>query len=465
MESVEPGRLVAGRYWLGAVIGRGGMGVVWRARDELLGREVAVKELVWPTYFSGQERQAACRRAIREARLAARLSHRNVVRVFDIVEEDGCPWIVMELLAYRSLRDLIKEEGPLSPAAAAEAGLGILAALRAAHRAGITHRDVKPANILMAPDRVVLTDFGIARAAGTSELTTTLGVLIGSPSYMSPERARGGESGAPGDLWGLGASLYAAVEGHGPFDRDGGVLASLSAVVADEPEPAAHAGPLWPVISGLLRKDPDKRLDAAEAQRMLRAAVTALAVPVVPAVPVSTVAPRTRRPRRPQRSRRSRGPAVVLVGSAALAVIAASGTVLGLTLTSSPGPEAAAASTLPATASAGTPAASARPSTTPSSRPSTAVGTHPRTSAGTHLTARTTRAPASRTPGSRSAASRAASATAGSRTGKAGNDAGPRGWRAVRMGHFVFYIPYIANFERRSHPINDGTPRHRRRHR
>src|SRR5450756_2676799 len=100
MESVEPGRLVAGRYWLGAVIGRGGMGVVWRARDELLGREVAVKELVWPTYFSGQERQAACRRAIREARLAARLSHRNVVRVFDIVEEDGCPWIVMELLAY-----------------------------------------------------------------------------------------------------------------------------------------------------------------------------------------------------------------------------------------------------------------------------------------------------------------------------------------------------------------------------
>jgi len=154
MESVEPGRLVTGRYWLGAVIGRGGMGVVWRARDELLGREVAVKELVWPVYFSEAEQQAACRRATTEAQLAARLNHPNVVRIFDIVEEDGCPWIIMELLAYRSLRDLLKEEGPLSPARAAEVGLGIIAALRAAHRAGIVHRDVKPANILMAPDRL-----------------------------------------------------------------------------------------------------------------------------------------------------------------------------------------------------------------------------------------------------------------------------------------------------------------------
>ena len=447
MESVEPGRLVAGRYWLGAVIGRGGMGVVWRARDELLGREVAVKELVWPAYFSGQERQAACRRATREAQLAARLNHPNVVRIFDIVEEDGCPWIVMELLAHRSLRDLIKEEGPLSPVGAAEVGLGILAALRAAHRAGIVHRDVKPANILMAPDRVVLTDFGIARAAGTSELTATLGVLIGSPSYMSPERARGGKSGAPGDLWGLGASLYAAVEGHGPFDRDGGALASLTAVVADELKPATHSGPLWPVINGLLRKDPDERLDAAEAERMLRAASAALAVPVILVVPVIPVAPRPRR---------SRGPAVALAGSAALAVIAASGTVLGLALTSSPGRQAAAASTPPAAASAGTPAARARPSTAVGTLPPTA-GTRPSTSAGTHLTARTTRAPASRP-----SASRAASATTSSRTVKAWNGGAPRGWRVVRVGRFVFSIP---NLDRRSHPLKGGTPRHRRRHR
>jgi len=453
MESVEPGRLVAGRYWLGAVIGRGGMGVVWRARDELLGREVAVKELVWPVYFSGAERQAACRRATREAQLAARLNHPNVVRIFDIVEEDGCPWIIMELLAYRSLRDLLKEEGTLSPAGAAEVGLGILAALRAAHRAGIVHRDVKPANILMAPDRVVLTDFGIARAAGTSEVTATLGVLMGSPSYMSPERARGGESGAAGDLWGLGASLYAAVEGHGPFDRDGGALASLTAVVADELKPATHSGPLWPVINGLLRKDPDERLDAAEAERMLRAASAALAAPAV------TVA---------RRPRRSRGPAVALAGSAALAVIAASGTVLGFALASSPGHQTAAASTPPAAASAGTPAASARPSTAAGTRHSTTAGTHPGTSARTRLTVRTTRAHASWP-----SASRPASATASSGNGKAGNGAAPRGWRIVRVGRFVFYIP---NIEWPAYPLQagpgrpgraflSGTPRHRRRRR
>jgi serine/threonine protein kinase len=295
MESVVPGRLIAGRYRLDAVIGRGGMGVVWQACDELLSRDVAVKELVWPAYFSEAERQSACRRATREAQLAARLNHRNVIRIFDIAEEDGCPWIVMELVAYRSLRDLIKEEGPLSPPRAAEVGLEILAALRAAHEAGIAHRDVKPANILMAPDRVVLTDFGIAQSAGTSAMTTAMGALIGSPSYMAPERARGGRSGAPGDLWGLGATLYAAVEGHGPFDREGGALASLTAVVADELAPATHAGPLWPVINGLLRKNPDERLDAAAAERLLRGIGTTYVV-------------------RTPRLRWSRGPVVALVG-------------------------------------------------------------------------------------------------------------------------------------------------------
>src|SRR3984957_3298818 len=280
MESAGSGRVIAGRYRLGNAIGRGGMGIVWQGQDELLHRDVAVKELTWPAYFSGEEQQAACRRATREAKIAAGLSHRKVIRIFDIIEEDGCPWIVMELLPPRSLRDLVKEEGALSPAQAAEVGLGILAALRAAHAAGIVHRDVKPANILMAPDRVVLTDFGIARAAGTATLTN-IGVLIGSPSYMAPERARGGPSGPPSDLWGLGASLYAAVEGQGALGRDGGALPSLTAVVADEPEPAAHAGPLlWPVISGLLRKDPDQRLDAAQAELMLRRVRTAPAAPV-----------------------------------------------------------------------------------------------------------------------------------------------------------------------------------------
>jgi eukaryotic-like serine/threonine-protein kinase len=389
------------------------MGVVWQARDELLSRDVALKELVWPAYFSEAEQQAACRRATREAQVAAQLNHRNVIRIFDIVEEDGCPWIVMELLPYRSLRDLIDEEGPLSPAEAAEVGLGILAALRAAHAEGIVHRDVKPANILMAPDRVVLTDFGIARAVGTSALTT-VGVLIGSPSYIAPERARGRQSGLPGDLWGLGASLYAAVEGHAPFDRDGDALASLTAVVADDLEPATHAGPLWPVISGLLRKDPDERLDTAEAERMLRGVGT------TPAALVSAAAPRPRR---------SRGPAVALAGSAALVVIAASGTAVGFALTSSPRHETAAAVTPPAAVSPRTPEVS--PRTRPASTHPSTASTHPRTPAKTRLTARTSRAHSSRST----------SATASSRTGNAGNGV-PRDWLVVRLGRFVFSIPH-----------------------
>jgi len=272
MESAEPGHLIAGRYRLAAVIGRGGMGVVWQASDELLRRPVAVKELVWPAGLSAAEQRSACRRAVGEAQAAGRLSHHNVVRVFDIAEQGGRPWIVMELLPPWSLHDLLSQGRPLSASRAAGVGLGVLAALRAAHAQGIVHRDVKPANILLAPDRVVLTDFGIARATGTWAVTT-VDALVGSPSYVAPERARGGQSGPPEDLWGLGAVLYAAVEGHSPFDRPGGALASLTAAVADEPEPAVHAGPLlWPVISGLLRKEPAARLGAADAERMLRRA-------------------------------------------------------------------------------------------------------------------------------------------------------------------------------------------------
>src|SRR6185437_14973417 len=173
MDPAELGSLLTGRYRLGEIIGRGGMGVVWQARDELLNRDVAVKEVIWPPHFTEREQQAACHRAVREAQMAARLNHRNVIRIFDIVEEDGHPWIVMELLPYRSLRDIVRDEGPLNPAEAATVGLGILAALRAAHAEGIAHRDVKPANVLIGPeDRVVLTDFGIARPAETTTLTT-----------------------------------------------------------------------------------------------------------------------------------------------------------------------------------------------------------------------------------------------------------------------------------------------------
>ena len=354
MQSAELGRVVAGRYRLSAVIGRGGMGVVWRARDELLSRDVAVKEMIWPPSLAGRERQAACRRATREAQVAARLNHRNVIRVFDIVEEDGCPWIVMELLPYRSLLEVIEEDGPFSPAEAAQIGLQILAALRAAHAEGIVHRDVKPANVLIGPgNRVVLTDFGIAWAAD-SPAATTAGVVLGSPSYIAPERACGGHSGAPGDLWGLGASLYTAVEGHPPFER-ANALASITAVVTDELAPATHAGPLWPVLSGLLRKDPDRRLDAAGTERLLRG---------VRAAPAYVVGPPDPAPRR------SQGSLAAAVGTAALLVLAASGTVVGLDLTRSSQDHPPTSAIVAPTSAASTHPATAgtRPSAPPSSR-------------------------------------------------------------------------------------------------
>jgi eukaryotic-like serine/threonine-protein kinase len=268
------------------------MGVVWQARDELLKRDVAVKELVWPPHFTEAEQEMACRRAVREAQMAGRLAHVNVVRIYDILQEDGHPWIIMELLPYQSLRDLVRADGPLAPARAARVGLGVLAALGAAHGEGVLHRDVKPANILVGPDgRIVLTDFGIARAIDSPTLTAA-GALVGSPSYIAPERARGGLSSPAGDLWGLGASLYAAVEGHPPFERDA-PLATLTAVVLDEPEEAVHAGPLWPVISGLLREvcDHDEPAPVVSASRRIRPAFWRVrpASSRVPPVPQSAV--------------------------------------------------------------------------------------------------------------------------------------------------------------------------------
>jgi serine/threonine protein kinase len=234
MSVPEPGRLLAGRYRLGAIIGRGGMGMVWRARDELLARDVAVKEIILPPEMEDAEQEAGRRRAVREAQMAARLRHPNVVGIYDIVEDDGRLAIVMELVPFGSLRDTIRDHGPLPPTQAARIGLGVLAGLRAAHEAGVVHRDVKPANILLGPeDRVVLTDFGIAKAVDSPTLTTS-GILIGSPAYLAPERARGQPAGAPAGLWGLGASLYTAVEGRPPFERPG-ALATLTAVVTDEP--------------------------------------------------------------------------------------------------------------------------------------------------------------------------------------------------------------------------------------
>ena len=262
-------RLLKNRYRLGRVIGRGGMGVVWLATDEVLDRRVAVKEVVFPPGLPEDEQQTLRRRTLREARTNARLNHPNVVGLYDIVEDEDRPWIVMEYVPSRSLAETVRADGPLSPERAAEIGLQLLGGLRAAHAAGVLHRDVKPSNVLLAEDgRVVLGDFGIATAEGGSTVTSS-GVLIGSPSYMAPERARGSKVGPASDLWSLGATLYTAVEGRPPFDRDSAV-ATLAALVMDDPDEPERAGPLWPLIRALLQRDPSARPPAETVAERLR---------------------------------------------------------------------------------------------------------------------------------------------------------------------------------------------------
>ncbi len=266
---MDSGRVVAGRYRLVTPLGSGGMGTVWLALDGVLHRQVAVKEVYPPPGVSESERELLRDRTFREARTAARLSHPNVVTIYDVVEDGNQPWIVMELVRARSLRDMVQEDGPLTPEHAAKIGLQVLAALRAAHALGIMHRDVKPGNVLIETDgRAVLADFGIARAEDSPNTTTT-GVLVGSPSYIAPERARGERGGPESDLWSLGATLYAAVEGRPPYER-AGALATLTAVVTEDPDPPRRCAALWPVISELLRREPGQRLGAAAAEQGLR---------------------------------------------------------------------------------------------------------------------------------------------------------------------------------------------------
>lgn len=267
-------RLLAGRYRLGDVLGRGGMGTVWRAEDETLGRTVAVKELRFPGNIDEEEKRRLITRTLREAKAIARIRNNSAVTVYDVVEEDDRPWIVMELVEGKSLAEVIREDGLLEPRRAAEVGLAILDVLRSAHREGILHRDVKPSNVLIAEDgRVVLTDFGIAQVEGDPSITST-GMLVGAPSYISPERARGHKPGPAADLWSLGGLLYAAVEGTPPYDR-GSAIATLTAVMTENLEEPKNAGPLRDVIYGLLTKDPDQRLDDAGARAMLTKVVHA----------------------------------------------------------------------------------------------------------------------------------------------------------------------------------------------
>ncbi|MEV6568222.1 serine/threonine-protein kinase [Streptomyces kronopolitis] len=264
----KEGRLLAGRYRLADVLGRGGMGTVWRARDEVLGRTVAVKELRFPGGVEEDEKRRLITRTLREAKAIARIRNNGAVTVYDVVDEDDRPWIVMELVEGRSLAEVVRDDGPLTPRRAAEVGMAVLDVLRAAHSEGILHRDVKPSNVLMSDDgRVVLTDFGIAQVEGDPSVTST-GMLVGAPSYISPERARGHKPGPPADMWSLGGLLYACVEGVPPYDK-GSAIATLTAVMTEPVEPPKSAGVLEEVIYGLLVKDPAARLDDAGARALL----------------------------------------------------------------------------------------------------------------------------------------------------------------------------------------------------
>ncbi|MBB6474499.1 serine/threonine-protein kinase [Sphaerisporangium rubeum] len=302
----QQGRRVADRYQLLEQIGRGGMGIVWRAHDELLDRAVAVKEVRYPGDPEDDEIAELNRRTLREARAAGRLTHPNVVVVHDVIEENGRPWIVMQLVDSRSLGQVLRDDGPLPVRMVAEIGLRLIEALRSAHAAGVLHRDVKPENVLLTDDgRVVLTDFGIARMETDTTMTRT--GLVGTPAFIAPERLRGYPAQRESDFWSLGATLYAAVEGRPPHDK-GMAMATMHAVLNDQPEPAPRAGRLSAVLMGLLEKDPARRLPPDQAERMLRAiAEDRSATPTshqhtLPSAPLP--APATSPPRKPSRSPR-----------------------------------------------------------------------------------------------------------------------------------------------------------------
>ncbi|MDP8955011.1 MAG: serine/threonine protein kinase, partial [Actinomycetota bacterium] len=270
--------LVGGRYRLGRPLGAGGMGKVWEATDTVLQRPVAVKAVDLPPHLDSDDRTSLRARVMREARAAARIDHPSSVRVFDVLEEEGRLHVVMELVRAPTLEALVAEQGPLAPARVAAMGLGVLGALEAAHAAGIVHRDVKPANVMMLDgDGVKLADFGIASVKDDTRITAA-GLVLGTPSYMAPEQALGRPTGTAADLWSLGALLYFAVEGVAPFDR-GEALPTLNAVLHDPPRPMERADGLAPALSALLVKDPEARATAPESRAALERVTASQEVP------------------------------------------------------------------------------------------------------------------------------------------------------------------------------------------
>lgn len=277
-------RVVGQRYDLLEQIGSGGMGIVWRAHDTLLQREVAVKEIRFPAGTNEDEREILRKRVFREARAAARLAHPSVVTVYDVIEEDGQPFIVMELIDAPSLTDVVRLDGPLQPARAAAVALDILSALEVAHAAGVVHRDIKPSNVMVpASGHCELADFGIASVQDDPSVTST-GLVLGSPAYMAPEQGSRGVTSPASDLWSLGATLFFAVEGTPPFEGDG-ALPTLSAVLHDAPREMVHGGPLTPIITGLLTKDPDRR----PTHRVVRAELERVVAHAAAATPATRV--------------------------------------------------------------------------------------------------------------------------------------------------------------------------------
>ncbi|TDB92056.1 serine/threonine-protein kinase [Actinomadura sp. 7K534] len=351
-------RVLAGRYRLRERLGSGGMGTVWSAADETLRRTVAVKEIVFPDVLTAEERRVATARAQREARAAALVDHPGVITVHDVVIEDERPWIVMELVSGASLGEVLRRDGPRTPQAAAQIGLQVLDALDAAHEKGVVHRDVKPGNVLLAEDgRVVLTDFGIASIEADPGLTRT-GTFVGSPGYIAPERLREQPGGPESDLWSLGATLYAAVEGRPPFERESS-MATLGAVLTEEPAPPQRAGSLSPLLWYLLQKEPSARPKTEDVRRVLRNVSAGMPSGLPGAAPMPPPAPTKKDPRR------------IWIPIAAGVALAATGAlfIVALAVNASDGGDEP-RPTQGAAGSAAPQAASSSPQATPSATPS-----------------------------------------------------------------------------------------------